>query len=508
MASGILGNSLLNALAGLTLLVTGFASTIITARILGPEANGIIAFSLWLVVSGASIAELGSSVMLLKMMPELKAQGFSAERRRGFAAVMLTQTLIATLVLTTLYGLAFLTTESLHWAKTAPSVAVVTAVLFVIQAIGSFSKFYLIGEKQLGKFFRLSVLVGVLQIGGVAVGALHFGVEGALVGYALGQMVLFIATAPIIFARRDRCDVSQTYLRASSFVITLEFILDSIFLNRVELLFLQQFWSIKVVGFYAVGLSVANMALQIPIQLTGSLLPYYSERRHAEGDAGLSPAVIAGVVRSLAYITLPISFGLAAISEELITLVFGEAFRESWMIVALLALAAPGAAFMQTLSLYMLSIDRVRDRLYISILAAITMVGLCLLLVPMFGGEGAAVARIAVFIVMCVAMIFMLRFGSHFLDLYASLAKVALASAFSGAAAWSSLQYVSGPFGLVAAIALGVIVYLLGIRVFRAVAREDAEVLTLAFSRLPAALHAPLAAMIAFLAPARVSKAI
>jgi O-antigen/teichoic acid export membrane protein len=60
MASGIVANSVLNAAAGMLLLVTGFASSIIAARLLGPEANGIIAFSLWLSATGALVAELGA----------------------------------------------------------------------------------------------------------------------------------------------------------------------------------------------------------------------------------------------------------------------------------------------------------------------------------------------------------------------------------------------------------------------------------------------------------------
>src|SRR6478735_4567664 len=115
MSKGIIANSVMNGAAGMLLLLTGFLSSIITARLLGPEANGIIAFSLWLVVSGASIAELGSSIMLLKMLPQLKAQGYDEHRRRGFAAILITPTLFAVLVLLAVYAVFFLTSEKYHW---------------------------------------------------------------------------------------------------------------------------------------------------------------------------------------------------------------------------------------------------------------------------------------------------------------------------------------------------------------------------------------------------------
>jgi O-antigen/teichoic acid export membrane protein/pimeloyl-ACP methyl ester carboxylesterase len=501
MANGIIANSIVNALAGFMLLITGFASAIVTARLLGPEANGIIAFSLWLVVSGASIAELGSSVMLLKMMPQLKAQGYDEHRRKGFAAILITPTLFAVMVLLALYAVFFLTSERLHWAETAPSVALVTGLLFVIQAVGSFSKFYLIGEKRLGSFFKLTVFVSAVQLAGVLLGAIYYGVEGALVGYAFGQLVLFIATMPIIFAKRDWCDVPRNYLTSSSIIISLEFIVEAVFLNRLELLFLQQFWSVKMVGFYAAGLSIANMALQVPIQLTGSLLPYYSERRHEAGGEGLSPEVIAGVTRSLSYITLPMSIGLAAISQELIVVVFGEAFREAGLTVALLALAAPGAAFMQTLSLYLLSQDRAKERLVISIIAGVVIVVGCLALVPVFGGEGAAAARIIVFIVMCLLMIRVLRFGSQLHGLYLTLLKVTLASMACGLAATGVLALQGGPIGLVLAIFAGAIVYIPALRLFRAVPEEDAGLLRHSQARLPGRLAPIAGAIVDFIVP-------
>src|SRR6478736_3672288 len=180
MSKGIIANSVMNGAAGMLLLLTGFLSSIITARLLGPEANGIVAFSLWLVVTGASIAELGSSITLSTTLPQLQAEGFDAKRRRGFASLLVSVMVCSTIVLLALYTLFFLTSEKLHWAETAPSVAYVTAALFFVQAIGSFVKFYLIGERRLGDFMRLATLVCVLQLVGVAGGAILHGVEGVL----------------------------------------------------------------------------------------------------------------------------------------------------------------------------------------------------------------------------------------------------------------------------------------------------------------------------------------
>ncbi|MBO9126085.1 MULTISPECIES: oligosaccharide flippase family protein [unclassified Rhizobium] len=503
MSKGIIANSVMNGAAGMLLLVTGFLSSIITARLLGPEANGIVAFSLWLVVTGASIAELGSSITMSKTLPQLQAEGFDARRRLGFASLLVTVMLCSTLLLLGLYALFFLTSEQMHWAKTAPSVAYVTGALFFVQAIGSFVKFYLIGERRLTDFFKLAMGVCLLQLIGVGAGAVLYGVEGVLVGYLLGQMVFFIATIPILMTPRDRCGVPLKYLAASSIVLSAQFLIDSIFLNRLELLFLQQFWSVEMVGFYAVGLSVANIALQLPIQMTGSLLPYYSERRHSSDDRTLPVEVFAAVTRSMAYIILPMSFGLAAISSELVRAVFGEAFARSGTVVALLALAAPSYTFMQTLSLYLLSMDRARDRLKVSLVGAAVMTLGCLAVVPFFAAEGAAMVRIGVFTIMCIIMVRQTGFGSQLSGLYVNLLKTLAASVLCAIIALGILHYINGSIGLLLAVVLGGAGYIVALKLLKAIPREDADVMLSIVEKLPGSVGKSARKAVAFIAPAR-----
>jgi O-antigen/teichoic acid export membrane protein/pimeloyl-ACP methyl ester carboxylesterase len=507
MSKGIIANSVMNGAAGMLLLLTGFISSIITARLLGPEANGIVAFSLWLVVTGASIAELGSSITLSKTLPQLQAEGFDARRRRGFASLLVTVMLCSTFVLLGLYALFFLTSEELHWAETAPTVAYVTAALFFIQAIGSFVKFYLIGERRLGDFFKLATAVCVLQLIGVAGGAVLYGVEGVLVGYLLGQLVFFVATLPILFTRRDRCGIPLKHLAASSAVLSAQFVIDSIFLNRLEILFLQQFWSVEMVGYYAVGLSIANIALQLPIQMTGSLLPYYSERRHNSDDRTLPVEVFSAVTRSMAYIILPMSFGLAAISGELVRAVFGEAFSRSGTVVALLALAAPAYTFMQTLSLYLLSMDRARDRLRVSVVGGLVMTVGCVAVVPLFAAEGAALVRIGVFVVMCVIMVRQTGFGNQLSGLYVNVSKTLAASAFCACIAIATLHFINGSVGLLLAIAAAGAGYVIALKILNAIPREDAEVMLSIVGKMPAALRGPAKKAVEFVVPSPPEKA-
>lgn len=503
MSKNIVANSVLNAASGLMLLVTGFASSIVAARLLGPEANGTIAFSLWLAATGALIAELGTGVLLLRILPQLKVQGVDERRRLGFSAYLMRPVVAATLLVLAVYAMVFAGLEKDHWVEMAPVVVVITGILFLVQSIGAFSKNVLIGEQRLGTFFRMTVVASLVQMVAVVGGALAFGTPGALCGYIAGQAVLFAYSLRILAVPVDPCGLHRRDLAASSFLLSLEYIVTSIFLTRLELLFLQKFHDAEAVGYYAVALSLANLALQLPLQLTGSLLPYYAEKLESSGNGRLPVAMFEGVVRSLAYVTLPMSFGLAAIAPDLVVAVFGPEFGPSGPIVAVLALSTPVFVFSQMCTQYLFSQNRIRARLMLDFAAALLMIAGCLAFVPAFQGTGAAVVRGLVFLVICIAMARMMKFEGSLRGLFLSLLPVTAAAALCGLTAYGVMQLLPGAIGLVPAIFAGAVVYVPALRLCRAVPREDAEVILKLTGRLPGRVRGLAGAVTGFVTPQR-----
>ncbi|MBB4010657.1 oligosaccharide flippase family protein [Allorhizobium taibaishanense] len=499
MSNGIVANSAFNAAAGLTLLATGFLCSIFTARMLGPEANGIIAFSIWLASTAALVAELGTGVLLLRLLPQLKGQGFDERDRKGFAAYLLWPVIGSTALFLTFYFLFFWVAEAKHWAETAPTVLVVTAMLFATQAIGMFAKNYLIGEQRVDIFFRMTLTAGLLQLIGVVAGTLLFGVPGALFGYVLAYISQFMFAVALLRHKVKTCGIGFRYLVNSSFLLSLEFMIDSIFLNRIELFFLQRYHGIETVGYYAVAFSLTNLALQVPIQLSGSLVPYYAEHLHRAPGKRLPVEMFESVVRSLAYFTLPMSLGLAVISHRLVTLVFGDAFAPSASMLTLLALSVPVAVACQVATQYLFAIDKIRERLFVGLGGALIMLAGDVLLVPAYGGEGAAFVRIIVFTAMSLAMLRWMRFEGSLAPLGRSLLKVLLASGCCALAALAVQEVVPGIPGLALAIVGAAGVYGLALRVLRAVPKADVKVMEGFIARLPSWLAAPLDAVLLML---------
>lgn len=491
MSKGIMANSLLNAAAGLTMLVTGFACSIIAARLLGPEANGIITFSFWLSTTATMIAGLGTDVILPRMLPQLKARGYDAMARRGFGAHLARVVVTVVFFILCLYAASYYETERLHWASTAPDVLIITGLLFLVQSLGMMSISFMIGEQQVTTFFKLTLISAVLQLSVVLFGALYYGAAGALVGYVVGQGVFFVYAIRLFAVRPNACGTHAGTLAGSSAVISLQIVVDSIFLNRIELLFLQQFHGVQLVGFYAIGLSLANLALQLPVQLTGTLVPYYTEQLQAQPNGKLPVRLFEDLIRSLAYFTLPMSFGLAAISWEMVSEVYGEAFLPAGNIVAILALSAPVSVFVQIATKYLFAIDRERDRLKIGIAGAIAMVLGCLALVPHFGGEGAALTRIAALLIMSVLLVRRMDFDGSLAPMFASLLRILVASTGCAVAAFFVADAIDGLAGVGLAIVAGVAVYALALRLLRVVPPDDIALMERLLQKLPGRLKGP-----------------
>lgn len=482
-SSGIVKNSVLNAAAGMAVLMTGFASSVVVARLLGPEANGTIAFALWMVTTGALIAELGTGISMLRILPQLVARGHSTEARRGFAAFLGWPVTAATLILGTAATLWLDREGPSHGIPSTPAIAVCTGLLFIVQSLGSFAKNYLIGEQQLGLFFRVSTVSAVMQLVGVGVGAWFWGIPGALGGYALGQVPLFLTTLAVLRARPDSCGLSPRQIASTSSLIVVEFVVTAIFLARPEIVFLQEFTGSQTVGFYAVSMSLTNLALQLPIQLTGSLVPYYAS--HSEANGGLSSSLLMTVVRNFAYLTLPMSFGLAAIAEPLVTSIYGPAYHQAGSVVTILAAGVPAAVFLQLCTQYVFSMDRQDIRVRTTVVGAIAMALGLTIAVPLFGGEGAAVVRNLVLVGMGVFIMRYIHLSGGAADIVIRILRIAAAALVTALAAYAATRLVAGVGGVILGIVAGGLIYVPALRILRAVDPADRTSLTTLSDRVP-----------------------
>jgi O-antigen/teichoic acid export membrane protein len=172
--------------------------------------------------------------------------------------------------------------------------------------------------------------------------------------------------------------------------------------------------------------------------------------------------------------------------------------------VALLSLTAVPYVVMQICTQYLYSLDRARERTIIGGIASVVMVVGCLIAVPFYGGEGAALVRLLVFTVMCLLMVRRMEFEGSTRGMLVNLAKVTAAAILCAAAAYGFVQALSGVAGLAGAVIAGALAYGIALRLLRAVPTEDVDVLQKIAARLPARINPIAVQALALLAPRRI----
>src|SRR5258705_9570553 len=75
MPSTFARNTFLGFIGGAAVALAGFIGTAIAARLLGPEAMGVIAYADWCVTVAATITGLGIGMVLQRFIPNLRAEG-------------------------------------------------------------------------------------------------------------------------------------------------------------------------------------------------------------------------------------------------------------------------------------------------------------------------------------------------------------------------------------------------------------------------------------------------
>ncbi len=79
-------NTIYGAIGSMAMLASGFLATVITARMLGPHAFGVIAFATTLVGMSLALIDLGLPGAMTRFLPELRDENTGAARAMGHGA--------------------------------------------------------------------------------------------------------------------------------------------------------------------------------------------------------------------------------------------------------------------------------------------------------------------------------------------------------------------------------------------------------------------------------------
>ena len=486
MAQRFAHNTAYSTIAGLIMSLGRFATTIAMARILGVDATGVAAFALWITSLICAVTSLGVYSTLTRYLPELRSNEEGARRMARLLLLPYAGTaLVVATISIALYESNFLYLGNIL-AKVFDTADVnLIVALYVIQSLATFGLGYIIGQQRFRDFALVAAISNLLQLVIVIVAGYKWGVNGVLFGYIAGWLPFTLICARLRFGKigvpeqlRNRVLKFTVFSWASTLA-------NELVWARLEMAFLGHFWGNGAIGLYSIGFTLASLATQGPLLLTGGLLPYFAEaisgNQHRRAKVRLQTAM-----RLVAFFVLPMCFGVAALIPSLLPLMYGDSFARGNLSAMILVSSAGLGANVVVPFAFINGMERSDFLFVLNITGAILSFLLGLALVSSMGILGAALARGTVQVyVLSVSLWFLRR------RLNCHVPLIPLGSLFVAALACALVagliaSRVPGVPGLVLSVPIAALVYILLVRLLRAIPDEDIASLQGLFAHIPA----------------------
>jgi O-antigen/teichoic acid export membrane protein len=383
----------------------GLLSTVLIARVLGPEALGILGFSTGLVGLLTAFLLPGFSQAHQKRVAE------GAELGRCVGTMASLQLAIQ--------GTALLVVLlAARWGSLViPAGVPVSVVLFVLVAqllvnLSTSLSVAFVGREwaiahastqMAGKGLRFAVTVAVLvwapDIRWVAAALL---VEGAA-EIVVGAYILMVRRG-VTLRRPDRATLRAYWSYAKPLLITSPF---GILQDSLDRILVARWAGLTAAGYYQVARvlwEILGTLNAYPFQL---LLSRLSRLFAAPGGDARTETrrVFASAVDRLLFIAVPAAFGLWALRQPIVTLVYGERFLPALDPLMIFVVTAVAQAAFNPYQFILYAMDQHARFVPVVVLRLVVYLAAMVALVPIWGGTGAAAVRLLLVIFPCCVFI-------------------------------------------------------------------------------------------------------
>ncbi|MDG4665377.1 oligosaccharide flippase family protein [Mycobacterium sp. 236(2023)] len=509
MAPNFARNTLLGFVSGAAVTFSGFVGSAIAARLLGPDDFGVVAYVVWCVTIAAAVANLGSDVVQQRFLPNLRAAGKSDQVDGLVGAIMRlamgAAVVVGVVLFAYLYGPG---TGALSAGSPHSQIVVIAVALvwFFCWRMGDLYLFNLRGEQRFDTLARVSTVSALMRVATTVLGAWLFGIPGALAGYIAATVLPASRLFPLL---RLKPRVDRSLRREVIGFALMSWtigVIGNLLFGRTQIIFLEHYTDIGTVGLFAVALTVAEMAAQLPPLLLSALLPRFSEQS-GQGAHDNMKSLYRTMTAFIAVVMLPFCLGLAAVTPVLVPLIFGTDFADAAAVSSILLIAIAinslgGANLSLILSKGKNSI------LWISnAVGLVGVIGLGFLLIPHYGLIGAAWSRAIIQVVVILIEIICATIQLGFAMPYRALGAIALAAVAQGAVAYAIVLNLGGAGSLVLAIPAAILTYLIAVRLLGVIPLVDPELSGRLISHTPGRFKPLASRIMRLLAPSTTGRA-
>jgi O-antigen/teichoic acid export membrane protein len=503
MAPNFARNTFLGAISGAAIALSGFVGSAIAARLLGPDDLGIFAYVVWCVTIAAAVSTVGSDVVQQRYIPKLRAMDRSDEVDGLVGAIVRIAMAVAVAVAVVLFiYLDGPGSGALAQLSPRSQIVVIAVALtwFICWRMSELYLFNLRGEQQFDRLARVSGISALMRVVTTVLGALLFGVPGALAGYIAATILPASRLLPLL---RFKPHVDQSLKRELVRFTLVSWgisVVGNLVFGRTQILFLEHYNTLTAVGLFAAALTVAEMAAQLPQLLLSALLPRFSEQS-GQGARDHMLRLYRMMTALMAMVMFPLCLCLAAITPALVPLIFGDEFAGAIPIASILLIVTAICSLGPTNNYLMLSLGKTGILLASNIVGLVGVILLSFLAIPQYGLLGAAWSRgiIQILVIAIEIVCTAIQIGFH--PPYRALGAIALAAVAQGAVAYSIVLTLGGAASLLVAIPAAIITYLIALRVFSVLPLVDPTMPSRLISHAPARLKPLVSRIMRLLSP-------
>jgi O-antigen/teichoic acid export membrane protein len=463
------------------------AVSVIAARFLGPDGMGRQSYIAFIAVSVTALCAAPISLALTRYVSESIGRG-----RPGVALGLLSlawkiEAALALLALLGFIGAAIGGASPRGAWMFAGAVCAIGVVHTIPSAV-------LIGLQRFREASIAGLITGPIGLAATtAVLAAGGGITGMFAVEAAVGSVNLIWTSllakrrlQLMDAKRERAPDVQRQASRYTLILAIDVVLEIIVARRSEVFFLQRYSTASQIAFYSIAFAAVMALTQIPRALASSAMPAFATL-HGAGERDRIRSSFSRGQRLLLLATMPVLALSLVGAPRLLELVYGSDYSGTRgpVLVLLLGMAIIPATALSNAVLA--GFAHARAPVIASAAAAVVDIGLALLLIPSLHAVGAAIANVGgVLTYGVIVNVQAARLTGRVTLEPGALVRGAVAAALAGVAGWVLIHEVSGLIGLVAALAVVLVVYAGLARVLRILPGSDASWLESALGdRLP-----------------------
>lgn len=396
-------------------MIFSFLATAIVARLVGPAVFGDYIFFLTWISVAALISKSGHEWVLLKILPGRIKEGSVGQifyiLKKAFTAVILRACFSAAV----LGSLAFF---SGHWSR--PGSVALSLGLVIVLAISELRRSWALAyqatwfsdaPENIAKSILLAGAVYIFTILGLEVSSYNLLIINivATLGTAILASWLFITFYEPNILKTKSEKFNEKNADVKGVVNAMSFsTLANISIRNLDLMILGLVVDANSVGYYAAASRIALLAAGPIMVLDRVIAPGIAEAAESKNflktNIIVKRFIILAVSGAIFILLTFVSFG-----DYLINTIFGREYNESIMIAIMIMIGNLVAALAGPAGVVMILGGAHSQSAMISITTAMTNLTLLLVLIPLYGVFGAAIATGASISIKAIASAFMVQ---------------------------------------------------------------------------------------------------